>query len=140
MGNNFLDSRGFIMLNVVFLTLIVSFAAMIYLNGSAIVGNSNATLRLTALNLMNEQFAEIESLAGQGNLSAGEEFDFLGLQEDLISYNASEKNPTEFKVTAAVKNFDSENLLRVSVKVTWKFNGRNFELESEKLVRVRRDE
>ena len=129
MGNN----RGFIMLNVIFLTLIVSFVAMIYLNGTATLTSGNSTLRLTALNLMNEQFAELESRAAQGNLSTGT-MTFLGNKDDLTSYNANENLPTEFKISANVTE-RGENLFKVTVKVEWQFHGKDFEIKSAKTVR-----
>ena len=61
--NRIKNERGFLMLNVVFLTLITSFAAMILLNAAPRVRNSQSQLRLTALYLANEQFAELESAA-----------------------------------------------------------------------------
>ena len=123
------------MLNVIFLTLIVSFMAMIFLNASENVNNSNATLRLTALNLIDEQFAEIESRAAKGNLSAGS-LSFLGVEEDLRIYNLNEKNPIEFNVSTVVKNTDYENLFNVKVKVEWIVDRKNFEIESEKIIRI----
>ena len=134
--------RGFMMMNVIFLTLIVSFTALIFLNGAARVKKSDADLQLTALNLANEQFAEIEYLAASQENLAGS-YNFLGAAEDLKSYgiytddDLTKKIPVEFAVTATVKNFsDYENLRNVTVKVSWTFNGKNFEIELEKLVRV----
>ena len=133
--------RGFMMMNVIFLTLIVSFTALIFLNGAARVKKSDADLQLTALNLANEQFAAIEYLATQETLAGS--YNFLGAAENLKSYgiytddDLTKKIPVEFAVTATVKNFsDYENLRNVTVKVSWTFNGKNFEIELEKLVRV----
>ena len=67
----------------------------------------------------------------------------MGAAENLKSYgiytddDLTKKIPVEFSVTATVKNFsDYENLRNVTVKVSWTFNGKNFEIELEKLVRV----
>ena len=131
---------GFMMMNVVFLTLIVSFTALIFLNGISPLKESDSALRLVALNLANEQFAEIESLADSGTLSAGS-YNFLGASEDLKNYGVhtaadlTKKNPTKFSVTANVKNY-SGTLFNVTVKVSWNFNGKNFEIELEKIVRA----
>lgn len=131
------------MMNVIFLTLIVSFTALIFLNGAARVKKSDADLQLTALNLANEQFAEIEYLAASQENLAGS-YNFLGAAENLKSYgiytddDLTKKIPVEFSVTATVKNFsDYESLRNVTVKVSWTFNGKNFEIELEKLVRVK---
>ncbi len=129
-------------INVIFLTLIVSFAALIFLNGATRVKESDSTSRLVALNLANEQFAEIEFLAATGNLSVGN-YNFLGAAEDLKNYglytddDLSKKIPVEFSVTANVKNYSGyENLRNVSVKVEWTFSGKDFKIELEKVVRV----
>ena len=135
------SERGFMMLNVIFLTLIVSFTALIFLNGAAKVKNSGAELRFVALNLANEQFAEIESLAAQGKLSVGSK-NFLGAEEDLKNFglyrdeDLKTKTPVIFSVTSTVKNFSGyENLFEVTVKVTWTFEGKDFEVELNKVVR-----
>lgn len=135
MENKILNCRGFIMLNVIFLTLIVSLVAIIFLNGSEILNRSNATLRITAMNLIDEQFAEVESRAAHGNLSVGT-LGFLGVEEDLKSYNLDEKNPIDFKVSTVVQNTAYENLFNVVVKVTWTLGEKNFEIESEKFVHL----
>ena len=142
MFNKKFSERGFIVMNVVFLTLIVSFAALIFLNGAKLVEEDNSALRLTALNLANEQFAEIEKLADEGNLSTGN-FNFLGETEDLKSFglykdeDLQKKIPVNFSVTATVKNHsDFENLRNVAVAVDWTFAGKNFKIELEKIVRI----
>ena len=66
-----LNERGFMLLQVVFLAMITSIVAMIFLNGVMQVKNRNATLRLTAIHLANEQIAESESRAAQGILPDG---------------------------------------------------------------------
>ena len=124
------------MLNVIFLTLTVSFVAMMFVNGSIAVSNSKTALRLTALNLMDEQFAEIESLADKGNLSAGN-LSFLGVEEDLKTYNLNENFPVEFDILTTVNSTAYENLLEVTVTAKWTYDGRDFEIESGKTVRVR---
>ena len=132
-----LNERGIILLNVVFLTLIVSFAAMIFLNGAAKINNSNSALRLIALNLSNEQFAELENLAASGNLQIGG-YSFLGAADDLKNYNVNENFPVEFSVTSTVENYlGYENLRLAKVKVSWNFDGKNYELENEKILRVK---
>ncbi len=127
----FSNQRGFALLNVVFLTLITSFAATILLNAVPRAKNPQSTLRLTALYVANEQFAQLESLAAAGNLNAGS-YSFRGLPEDLTTENAGA--PITFKVTTHVTS--NGNLRNVSVKVSWTFNGKDFELASERMMRV----
>ena len=105
------NERGFLMLNVIFLTVITSFAAMILFNAAPRVKNPQSTLRLTALYLANEQFAHLESLA-----ASGEELptNFLGKPEDLISNNNGVT--TTFNVETKPNN---SNPCKVKVKVSW---------------------
>ena len=138
------SERGFMMLNVIFLTLIVSFTALIFLNGAARINNSGAELRIVALNLANEQFAEIESLAAQGKLYAGN-INFLGDKEDLKNFgfykdaDLQTKTPVIFSVTSTVKNFSGyENLFNVEIKVAWNFAGKDFDIKLEKIVRAKK--
>ena len=131
-----MNGRGFILLSAVFLTVIVSFVAAMTLQTLTPSKNSDAALRLHAMNLANEQFALIESLAAQNNLTAGQ-YNFLGDEDDLKSYGlakkSAEKIPVEFEVKATVSDVsDGGNLRRVEVRVTWK----NFEMNFEKTVRI----
>ena len=128
----FSDQRGFALLNVVLLTLITSFAAMILLNAVPRAKNPQSTLRLTALYVANEQFAQLESMATAGELNAGS-YSFQGKPEDLTTENAIA--PIKFTVTTNVTN-GGGNLRKVSVKVSWKFGGKDFELASERMMRV----
>ena len=106
------NERGFLMLSVIFLTLITSFAAMILFNAAPRVKNPQTTIRLTALYLANEQLAQLESLA-----AAGESFttNFLGKAEDLKTENAGAT--IEFNVETRISG--DSNLRGVVVKVSW---------------------
>ena len=135
---------GFILLEVIFLVIIVSFVAMIFLNSTAKINNSDSALRLAALNLANEQFAELESRAAAGILSEGS-YNFLGVAEDLKNFgiyqesDLAEKTPTNFSVSSTVKNY-SGNLFTASVAVEWTFAGKNHKLELEKILRMKLSE
>ena len=127
------------LLQTIFLTLIVSLAGMIILNGMKKSDNQNATLRIIALHLAEEQFAELESRAYKGILTAGN-FPFLGVQDDLKNYydfgNEKKINsqvPVNFEVKTSVDNF-AENLFRAKVKVTWNFEKEN-SVELQKIIR-----
>ena len=133
----FPDQHGFALLNVVFLTLITSFAAMILLNAVPRAKNPQSTLRLTALYVANEQFAQLESMAAAGELNEGS-YSFQGVPEDLTTKNLTATDagaPITFKVTTHVTG-DGGNLRNVSVKVSWTFGGKDFELASERKMRV----
>ena len=105
--NKLKNERGFLMLDVVFLTLITALAATILINAAPRAKNPQSTIRLIALNLANEQLAQLESLAAAGeNLTT----DFLGDTDDL-------KNVVEFKVETTITG--TGNLRGVTVKVSW---------------------
>ena len=128
----FSDQRGFALLNVVLLTVITSFAAMILLNAVPRVKNPQATLELTALYVAEEQFAQLESLAASGTLSTGS-YSFQGLDKDLTTENAGA--PIKFTVTTNVTNGGGQ-LRKVTVKVSWTLNDKDFELTTERMMRV----
>lgn len=112
------------LLNAVFLTLILSYTAIIALSSATQINNDDAVLRLHALNLADQQFALIESGANK-NIP----------EDDLISYglylNKKDKPPTEFKVTTNISG--ESNLKKVKVTVKWKENI----LEFEKIVQAK---
>ncbi len=130
------------MLSVVFLTMITSFAAMIYFRGASKVKNNHATMRFIAIHLANEQFAEVESLAFRGALDNGN-LDFLGEEDnrknfgifDPKKFDEGKISPVEFEVTTEVENYKT-NLKKVSVKVEWIEGGKKYNVEFEKIVRV----
>lgn len=126
-----LNERGFMLLNVVILTLITSFAAMILLNAAPRIRTPQSVLRLTALHLANEQFAMMESRAAQGELV----LNCLVKPEDLMTENFSEGNPITFTVTPSEKT-PNGNLHYVIVKVEWIFNERENSIELERTIRV----
>ena len=133
MKNFFHDQRGFALFNVVILTLLTSFAAMILLNAVPRVKNPQATLKLTARYVAEEQFAHLESMAASGNLDAGS-YSFQGEPEDLTTENAGA--PVKFTVDTQV-SLGGVNLRRVVVTVSWQFGGgEEFKLKTERMMRV----
>ena len=131
----FFDERGLVLISVVFLLMITSFAALIFMNGAKKVINQNSALRIIALHLAEEQFAEIESRAAKGE--ALKNYSFLGNFDDLKNYydsgdeDDSEIKPIIFNVTTSVKS-DS----RVEVKVEWNLNGEKYSIAIEKVIHV----
>ena len=130
----FHDQRGFALFEVVLLTLITSFAAMILLNAVPRVKNPLATLKLTALYVAEEQFACLEYLAASGSLDAGS-YTFKGRPADLTTENAG-KSPVKFTVDTKVSQVGRGNLRRVTVTVKWTFDGKDFEVTTERRMRV----
>lgn len=133
MRNLLQDERGFMLLNVVFLTLITSFAAMILLNAAPRIRTPQSVLRLTALHLANEQLAMLESMAATGGLEAGS-YSFKGNDDDLTTENAFTGAATRFEVETTVKA--EGNLRGVTVAVSWEVGSETFELETERTIRV----
>lgn len=126
------NERGYLLLNVVFLTLITSFAAMILFNTAPRVKNPQSTLRLIAIHLANEQFAQLESLASTNDLPGGS-YPFLGVQDDLINDSFHEKNPVKFIVETQVSVNGNLRAATVTVKID---GDENFLLTMERTMRV----
>lgn len=124
------------MMSVIFLLMITSFAALIFLNGAKKVVNQNSALQIIALHLAEEQFAEIESLAAKG--TALQNFSFLGDPNDLKNYydsgdeNNSEVKPIIFDVATSVKGNSC-----VEVKVKWTLDGKENSIAIEKMIHVK---
>ena len=133
MRNPLKCQRGFMLLNVIFLTLITSFAAMILLNAAPRVRNHHSTLELTALYLAQEQLSHLESLAASGEAIGGS-YGFLGDANDLTSDNAGPGSETEFKLKTTVSG--GGNLRRATVTVTWQIGEKNFEVTTERTILI----
>ena len=123
-----MNQRGFMLLSAVFLTVIVSFTAMMTLQAITQVQRDDASLRLTAINWANEKFALIESAAQFGNV---EEFD--GKTYEMESYGLYDKNDEEHKIKAPIKlELQSRivdkngNLIKFEIEITRK-DGKPFE-------------
>lgn len=122
-----LNERGYLLLNVVFLTLVTSFAAMILLNAAPRVKNSQSTMKLIALHLANEQLAYIEAEAEGKSVSKN----FLTQAEDLTNDSfRTEDAPTVFKIDKSI----SDNV--ATVTVSWQIDGKNFSVTAERTIRV----
>ena len=133
MINPLKNERGFLLLDVVLLTLITSFAAVVLLNAHPQAKNPHSTLKLTALHLADEQLAYLESFGDSGELHA-DSYDFLGDNNDLVTENFSDEIPIEFSVTTRVDELGG-NLYRATVTVSWQAEGKDFEIESERTIR-----
>lgn len=121
-----LNQRGFMMLNVVFLTLIASLAAMILMNAATRVRNPQSTLRLTALYVANEQLAQLESLAASGNELQEK---FLGDPDDLKTNNFSTQGePIEFEVKTEIDGN------KCTVTVSWTVKGQPDSIVVERTI------
>lgn len=120
------NQRGFMLLNVLFLTLITALAATILMDAAPRIKNPQSVLRLTAVHLANKQFAILESKAARGeSLSAAD-----GFQE--TSYNLGKDNPVVFNVKPTEIS-GAGSLRKVTVTVT--IDGdESFELVAERTI------
>ncbi len=129
----FRNQRGFMLLNVIFLTLIVATCASVLMNAVPRYRNSQAVLKLTAIHLANEQFAMLESFAAEGDSLSGKT-SFQGDNDDLKTNNFSAGEPMEFEVKTTVSG--EEILRNVKVTVSWTVNGQKNSIEAERTIRV----
>lgn len=130
------NERGFMLLSAIFLTMIAGFAGLIVMNGTKKISNYNSTLRIIAINIANEQFAEIESRIMRGSIITGSQ-SFLGVEEDLKTYSENEDEKIELTEFEVITNVSSvgENLYKAKVRVEWNFNNENDYVEFEKIIR-----
>ena len=127
-----LNQRGFMMLNVVFLTLIASLAAMILMNAATRVRNPQSTLRLTALYVANEQLAQMESLAAAG-IEPTEKI--LVEEDDLETNNFSTGEPIRFEV---VPEKIGGNTYKVTV--SWTVKGQPDSVTLERTIWIAKED
>lgn len=105
------------LLSAIFLTLIVGIMAQILLQATSKVQQRNSTLYYTAINLANEQFAMIESIAAETGVI--DESCHIPADE-LKSYNGMSETaePIEFKISTSSEGS------KVTVKVEWTVKGK----------------
>ena len=116
------------LLSAIFLTLIVAITAQILLHANSKVQQRNSTLYFTAINLANEQFAVIESLAAENgvidtscHVPADELKSYNGVDEDSV--------PVEFHI------YTSAAGSKVTVKVQWTVEGKTETLKSTRTIK-----
>ena len=131
--NRLNNERGFILLNVIFLTLITSVAAMILMNAAPRVRNPQSMLRLTAIYLANEYFAHLESKAAAGiEILDNHEFPTEN-KDDLTTENFGAGKLIQFEITPKIT--PKGNLREVTVKFEWTIDGRKDYVEMERTIR-----
>ena len=123
MFNILRDNRGFIFIEVLFLTLIVSFTAVIVVNTleSAIISNKMSAVRTAAIYIANARMAEIEEY--NINCSSFQMPSYTLLtDDDLVRENFFGISGTlRFKVDTQI-NESSTVKGNVTVKVSWTVN------------------
>lgn len=122
-----INQHGFMLLSAIFLTLIVAIMAQILLHANSKVQQRNSTLYYTAINLANEQFAMIESIAAETGVI---DTSCHVPADELKSYNgvSEDSAPIEFRIYTSVAGS------KVTVKVEWTVKGETEKLESTKFI------
>lgn len=119
-----LNEKGFIFIETIFLALIVSFTAIIILNGLdlAIRSNRVSVIRMNAIHLANARMAEIEEYNDSRTTFQLPADTFLTdddlIYKDFFGINGTLKFTFEEKL-----NTSNSNHGNVTVKVTWTVNG-----------------
>lgn len=123
MSNIKLDSKGFIFIEVLFLTLIVSFTAIMVVNAleSAIISNRMSAIRIAAINIANARMAEIEEY----NFGASTfQIPPTALTDEDLTYEEFFGISGAVKFEVAAKTLSSNaNHGNVAVTVKWLVNG-----------------
>ena len=127
------NSNGFVLVEVVFLTLIVSFTAMLIVRGykTTVLSNQNSALRTAALNVAQAQIAEIESrIYRDDNKELPISFDLLDenflIYEDFFGIKGKVKfivntTCTTLSDTPQIKGYS------INIKVYWQINNSNID-------------
>lgn len=122
------NQRGFMFLSAIFLTLIVAITAQILLHANSKVQQRNSTLYFTAINLANEQFAVMESIADlEGVIDTS--CHVSEAERKSLNSMSETATPIEFKISTSAAGSI------VTVKVEWIVNGETKFIESTKIIR-----
>lgn len=126
MFNILRDNRGFIFIEVLFLTLILSFTTLLVCNAleSAIKSNRIAAIKITAIHIANARIAEIEEYNLERTSFQMPSYTLL-TYDDLTYKNFFGISGTvKFKVDTQI-NESSVDKGNVTVKVSWSVNNNN---------------
>ena len=127
-----LNSKGFIFIEVLFLTLIVSFTALMIVNAleSAVKSSNMSAIRTAAVYIANARMAEIEEYADSNKslppstytLMTDSDFTY----DNFFGINGTVKFAVDTKITLV-----SANQGVAVVTVTWTVNGNNYGISND---------
>ena len=123
MFNILRDNRGFIFIEVLFLTMIVSFSTLMLFNAieTTITSNKMSAIRTAAMHIANARMSEIEEYNLERSSFQIPSYTLL-TDEDLIHEDFFGINGTvKFKVDTQI-NESSTNKGNVTVRVSWTVN------------------
>ena len=120
------DSRGFIFVEVIFLALIVSFTAILVLNGLEVAIKSNriSAIRAQAINLANAQISIIEEYIEMNKTAPASSYTLLTnddlIYEDFFGINGNVQFTIESNITSSTSS--DVQKFTATVKVSWAVN------------------
>ena len=126
MFNILRDNRGFIFIEVLFLTLILSFTTLLVCNAleSAIKSNRMSAIKIAAIHIANARIAEIEEYNLERTSFQMPSYTLL-TDDDLTYENFFGISGTvKFRVDTQI-NESSADKGNVTVKVSWSVNNNN---------------
>ena len=127
MFNILRDNRGFIFIEVLFLTLILSFTTLLVCNAleSAIKSNRMSAIKIAAIHIANARIAEIEEYNLERTSFQMPSYTLL-TDDDLTYENFFGISGTvKFKVDTQI-NGSGADKGNVTVKVSWSVNNNNY--------------
>ena len=122
MLNILYNNKGFIFIEVMFLTLILSFTAMMVYNAleSAIKSNRMSAVRIAAIHIANAHMAEIEEFVDRNKSFPASSYTLL-TDDDLIREDFFGISGTVyFNISTQIN--ETANNGNVTVKVSWTIN------------------
>ena len=122
-----LNEKGFIFIETLFVALIVSFTAIIILNGLdlAIKSNRLSVIRMNAIHLANARMAEIEEYVDSNKKFPPSSYTLLN-DSDLIYANFFGINGTVRFQILPPSVIESTNKNTVTIEVTWTVNNNDY--------------
>ena len=117
------NNKGFVFIEVIFLTMILSFTALMVVNTleSAIKSNRMSAIRIAATQIANAHMAEIEEYVDSNKSFPASSYTLL-TDDDLIHENFFGISGTvKFDINTQI-NVSTANKGSVTVKVSWTVN------------------
>lgn len=122
-----LDNRGFIFVETMLIALIVSFTAIMIINGlnTAIKSNRMSVVRIMAVHIANAHMSEIEEYIERNSAAPSSSYTLLDSDDLIYEDFFGIKGTTEFKISTDINTsiLDGMKNSDVTVRVSWNVNG-----------------
>ena len=115
------NNKGFIFIEVIFISLLVSFTAALIVRGlkTAVTANQTSAIKTAAIHIANSQMSEIEEYVNI-NRSLPSSYNFLDESDLIYEDFLGMKEPVTFYIETEVSDSTlNSQLRRVTVKVSW---------------------